>query len=702
MAKDDKASQADLAGVTDPIVREALEVFEVCGEAEEENRRHALDDLRFGRLSEQWPEQVRRSRLEQGRPCLTINKIPAFVRQVVNDVRQNAPAITIHPVDSDADVHTALIMGGLIRNIETCSDADIAYDTACESAVSGGFGYFRINIQYADDDTFDKDIAIRRIVNPFSVWGDPRSTAADSSDWNVAFVTDTMSLDDFKRKYKGADPVDWQVEPYCHMHPSWRMDDDIQVAEYWKRGDDTKTIVLLSDGTILDEDVFAKNKDLLEANDVTVVGERKVRTHKVTQYVMNGVEVLEKVDWVGKYIPIVPVYGEEVFVEKKRHLRSLIRDAKDPQQNFNYWRTNATETVALAPRAPWIGPTGFAKKDPRWATANTQNHSYLEYEGNQMPQRTPFAGIPAGALQEAANSADDMKAIMGLFDASLGAPSNETSGRAILMRQKEGDVSNFHFSDNLSRAIRHAGRIMVDLIPHVYTGQRVVRTMGADGKPQNVPINQPVIIHQPQDGQPAQPPQPVQLPPPGQQIQIPDGGLLHVFNMTNGKYDLTVEAGPSYTTQREAAAEQMFQLLQAFPQAAPVIGDLLVKNLDWPGAQEIAQRLQALAAHTMQGQPGAPGAAPPINPMQVQQLVQKLQQLMQQNQMLTQKVNNLQQDKSLELLNAQVKGFDAQTKRAKVIIDAHNDHASNVLQYAAHSQQQTQPQQMQPQQPGLQ
>jgi hypothetical protein len=614
----------------------------------------------------------------------------------VNDVRQNAPSITIHPVDSDADVHTAQIMSGLIRNIETTSDADVAYDTAAENAISNGFGYFRINIAYSDDDTFDKDIAIKRIANPFSVWGDPYSFAADSSDWNVAFVADRMTLDDFKRKYKGADEVNWEVEPYCNMHDDWRDGSDIQVAEYWKRGDDTKTILLLSDGTVLDADVFEKNQDLLSANQISVVSERRVRTHKVTQYVMNGVEVLEKVDWVGKYIPIVPVYGEEVVVENKRHFRSLIRDAKDSQQMFNYWRTNSTELVALAPKAPWVGPKGFAKSDPRWSTANTQAHEYLEYDGNQPPQRTPFAGIPAGDLQEAMNASDDMKSIMGLFDASLGAPSNETSGRAILMRQKEGDVSNFHFSDNLQRAIRHAGRIVVDLIPHVYTGPRIVRVMGVDGKPQSVPINQPVIMQQ------GQPPQPAQMPPQGQPVNIPDGGMLHVFDLTAGKYDLTVEAGPSYTTQREAAAEQMFQLLQAFPQAAPVIGDLLVKNLDWPGAEEISQRLQALAQHTMQGQPGQPGGQPPINPMQVQQLMQRLQELMQQNQLLTQKVNNLQQDKSLELMNAQVKGFDAQTKRAKVIIDAHQTHTSNVLQHAAQSQQQPQQPQQQPQQPGLQ
>ncbi len=325
---------------------------------------------------------------------------------------------------------------------------------------------------------------------------------------------------------------------------------------------------------------YAKNKALFDASGVSVVGRpREVLSHAVKQHVLTGAEVLDTVDWAGRFIPIVPVLGDEVFLEGRRHLRSLVRDAKDPQRMFNYWRTTSTELVVLAPRAPFIGPKGAFKSDAdKWATANTDCHAYIEYDGQVPPERSSFAGVPAGALQEAMNASDDIKSILGLFDASLGAASNENSGRAILARQRR-DASTFHFIDNLSRAIRHAGRIMIDLIPQVYSTPRLLRVLGPGGETSTVAVNQPA---QTSPGAAAAP-------------------LQAVFDLSVGKYDLTVEAGPSFTTRREEAASQMIALIQAFPQAAPVLGDLLAKNLDWPGAEEIAERLKMLLPPQLQG-----------------------------------------------------------------------------------------------------
>jgi hypothetical protein len=384
---------------------------------------------------------------------------------------------------------------------------------------------------------------------------------------------------------------------------------------------------------------------------------------------MSGAEVLDTVEWAGKYIPIIPVYGEEINVEGKRHLRSMVRDAKDPQRMFNYWRTAATELVALAPKAPWVGKAGTFK-DPKWATANSQSHPFIEYAGAEMPKRQPFAGVPAGALQEALNASDDMKAIMGLFDASLGAKSNETSGRAILARQREGDVSSFHFVDNLSRSIRHAGRVIIDLIPHVYSTARMVRILGADGEPQSVPVNQPVIVPPQQPGQPVQPPQAVPQGTPvgadGMPIDPQLASLAKVFDLTVGKYDVTVEMGPSFNTQREEAASQMMELLRVYPQAAPVIGDILAENLDWPGADEIAERLKALLQHTLgaQAQGQAQGGKP------TQDIMNEMMQLQAELLAAKQQLASLQADKSTENDANQIKAFDAQTKRLKVVSDA--------------------------------
>jgi hypothetical protein len=637
----------------DEILEEAKEAFTRCQDWHSENYKEAQDDIRFARLAEQWPEAIKKQREREARPCLTINKLPSFIRQVVNDARQNKPQIKVRPVDSGSDPETAEIFNGLIRNIEQSSNADVSYDTAADFAVSGGIGYIRVAIEYAHDDTFDRELRIERVANPFAVFGDPDSTAADSSDWNVAFCVDSMSKKEFEAQYKGAEKVDWDSEGYAGLGEPWLEGDNVLVAEYWTREEADRELVMLSDGRVMDRDTFAKGADLAEVEDVQIVDTRTTKTHKVKMCLLTGAEVLEEHEWGGKYIPIIPVYGDEINLEGKRYFRSLIHDAKDAQQMFNYWRTSATELVALAPKAPWVGKTGAFDTDlAKWDTANTQNHSFLQYDGEQSPQRQPFAGVPAGHLQEALNASDDMKAIMGVYDASLGARSNETSGRAIMARQREGDVSTFHFLDNLARGIRQVGRVLIDLIPKVYTGERIVRLLGNDGSVDRVPLGQPTPIKGP-DGQPKM--QPVPDPMTGQQQMQP---IMKVFDLTAGKYDLTVETGPSYTTLRQEAAQSMVEMVQAFPPLAQVAGDLLFKNLDWPGADEIAERLKAM-------NPAAQGENPEIAKMKAE-----LQKLTQENALLKQQAAGMKADKQVGMMGAETDQFAAQTDRLEVIADA--------------------------------
>lgn len=618
----------------DDILKEAREAFELAADAEAENRREALDDLRFARLGQQWPDAVRRERELEGRACLTINRLPAFIRQVVNDARLNKPAIAVHPADDGADPETAEVFTGLIRHIEQSSDAEVAYDTALDFAVTAGFGYFRINTRYASDDAFDQDLAIERVANPFSIYGDPESTGADSSDWNTAFVVDSLSRAAFEARWKGAEAVDWQTEAYGALSGPWLDGDRVLIAEYWRRDRAVKTIVALSDGQVVDLALYEAQRAMFDALGVKPVGRpREVASHQVTQRIMTGAEVLETVDWAGKHIPIVPVYGEELMVDGRRRLRSLVRDAKDPQRMFNYWRTASTELVALAPKAPFIGRKGaFETDSAKWATANTQSHAYIEYDGPEPPIRQPFAGVPAGALQEALNASDDMKAIMGLHDASLGARSNETSGRAIMARQREGDVSTFHYIDNLSRAIRHAGRILLDLIPKVYGTPRVIRVLGPDGSARNMGVAA--------GGKG------------GEQLKA----VGRIYDLSAGKYDLTVRSGPSFTSRREEAASQMIELIRAYPAAAPVMGDLLAKNLDWPGADEIAQRLAALLP------PQARGASPEVEAAKAQmgRLVQALTAA-------KAEIEALKHDRGHEARKLQIEAFEAETNRLKAL-----------------------------------
>lgn len=609
------------------IIGEAREAFDRAVEHESENRESYIEDMRFARLGEQWPESIRRQREREGRPVMTVNRMPSFIRQVVNDARQNKPSIKVHPVDDTGDVRTAEIISGLLRQIEYASNADVAYDTAIETAVSGGIGYIRVATEYARHDVFDQDIVIKRVSDPLTIYGDPSSECADSSDWNVCHVIERFTDDEFEAKWKKA-----QKSSFDAVDTARDLDaDEITVAEYWTRDEVPMKLLRLSNGMVLTEADFLQRQDVLFAMGVTVTGERDSISHKVRQRILSGAEVLEDNEFPGIYIPVVPVYGEDVVVEGKRYLRSLIHQAKDAQRMFNFWRTSSSELVALAPKAPWIGPKGFARTDPeKWATANARSHAYLEYDGPVAPQRVPFMGPDAASLQEAANAQDDMKSILGIYDASLGARSNETSGRAIMARQREGDISTFHFIDNQSRAIRHLGRIVVGVLPRVYNTERVVRVLGEDGR-----TAQPVKINA--------------------QQQMPDGSL-QMIDLTVGKYDVTVQAGPSFTSRREEAAIGMTEFVRAVPQAGPLLGDMIAKAQDWPDADQVAQRMAAMLPPQVQGQ----------NP-QLQQAQQAMQQMQQQLQQLAQRLQQAEADRALEIEKLKVDQYNAETKRLQVM-----------------------------------
>lgn len=623
------------------IIADAKECFWLAHDAESEIRDWALDDLEFARLGQQWPAAVRRQREDEGRPCLTINRIPSFARQVVNDARQNKPAIKVRPADSNADPKTADIYNGLIRNIEQSSDAEVAYDTALESAVYGGFGYFRIDTDYAHDDTFDLDLCIKRIANPFTVYGDPQSQAADASDWRFGFVTDLVPLKDFKAQYgKDQDAVDWSADG-DDKDQLWREEDSVRVAEYWRREESKRLVVALSNGQVLDAKQYQDNRALWDAGGITVVGERETRSHKVTHYLLTGSEVLEKKEWPGRYIPIVPVYGDEVNIEGKRYFVSMTRHLRDSQMMFNFWRTASTELVALAPKAPFVGPRGAFDGDMgKWQTSGVKSHPFIEYDGPVPPQRQPFAGVPAGALQEALNASDDMKAISGIHDASLGARSNETSGRAILARQREGDIATFHYIDNLSRAIRYAGRVLIDLIPAVYDKPRMIRVLGEDNTPKTVPINQP----------------------------DPHG---QVYELGRGKYDLVVETGPSYTSKRDESVTMLTEVMRANPATAPLLMDVLARNMDFPEADKIALRFKAMLPPPIQAMESAEGGQEPTAEALMQQVVQLQQQLQQAQQMLQSvDMQRAQAESAKVQIDAQRAQTDAQVAEQNAMVEA--------------------------------
>ena len=645
---------------------------------ESENREAALEDIRFARLGEQWPERIKKDRQQEGRPCLTINRLPTFIRQVVNDGRMNKPQIKVKAVDDNGDEETAEVLSGLIRNIEYVSQASNAYDMALESAVTCGMGFFRICTDYTAEDEFTQDILIKRITNPLSVVFDSYSDSIDGSDWKESFLVDWITKDEYRSRFGGKkkddDITSFSSSVVDGLHEA--ESDLVRIAEHWEIIETPNTLYLMSDGSVISKKELDKDHpdfpgltigELLAANGITVARDRKSIERKVKQRIL-GAEILSEEDWAGKHIPIIPVFGDEVFHQGKRTLKSLIRDAKDAQQMLNFWRTASTELVALAPKTPFIGQVGSFKTDAKkWATANVKSHPFIEYDGMQPPARQSFAGPPAGALQEALNASDDIKSILGLYDASMGARSNETSGKAIMARQREGDVSTFHFIDNLSKSISHAGRILVDLIPKIYDTPRIVRTLGLDGESKAVKVNEPTEHH----------------------------GVQRIFDLKTGKYDVAVDTGPSFTTQREEAATQMMELLRAFPQAAPFIGDLLAKNLDWPGADEIADRLKAMLPPQIQKQEGQ--NLPPEVTGQMQQMQQQMQKM---NQIIQQggaKLKELEADRAGEARKLDIDAYKAETDRIKVQAEIGEAIATHIAQQQPLYNDQAMPQAMAPQ-----
>ncbi len=577
--QDEKVDEKDALSVARKRFKESQDQWT-------EVRNKARDDMKFALLGEQWPEDQLQERQSLQRPALTLNRMPSFIRQVVNDARQNRPAITVRPAEG-GDYKTADMMGGLFRNIEAISNADIAYDTAVTTAVSGSFGFVRIDVDYTRDDAFDMDILIKPVVNPFSVLWDAMDRQADSRDWRYAFIVEDWPKSRFRDEYPNAECADVDTDL---VEQGWFSENTVRVAEYFERIPSKRKILLLSDGNIVDAEEYEKVAELLQSANVGVVNEREVQSFRVIHRLMSGAEFLTETPWAGSRIPISPCWGDDINIAGERHILSLIHHAKDSQRLFNLWRSNEAELISLAPKTPFIGPeAAFTGTDKdKWALANKKPYAYISYKGNQPPQRQQYVGAPVAEMRAALAAQDDMKSIIGIYDASLGARSNETSGRAILARQREGDVSTFHFIDNLSRCIRGVGEIILDLIPKVYTPGRVVRILGEDGKAKNVAGGAHDKARQ---------------------------DLMEVYDISNGRYDLVVSTGPSFTTRREEAATQIMEMGRVVPDFFKVAGDILARNFDWPGAEELAKRLEKMVPPELKELPeGAPPPPPKPDP----------------------------------------------------------------------------------------
>jgi hypothetical protein len=631
-----------------------------------ESREDEIDDLRFYAGSPdnqwQWPADVLATRgAVQGqtinaRPCLTINKLPQHVRQVTNDQRQNRPGAKVIPVDDNADVEVADIFNGMIRHIEYISDADVAYDTACENQVAYGEGYIRILTEYCDPASFNQDIKIGRIRNSFSVYMDPLIQDPTGADAKWCFITEDIPKAQYEREYPNSAPISTlqSLGVGDQSISNWLNENTIRIADYYYVDYEKRTLNLYPgnitafEGTMEDKQLkvlYGKPKN-----------KRIVQDPKVKYCKINGYEILEEAEWAGKWIPVVRIVGNEFEVDGRLYVSGLVRNAKDAQRMYNYWVSQEAEMLALAPKAPFIGYGGqFEGYEDKWKTANTNNWPYLEVNPDvtdgqgavlPLPQRAQPPMASSGLLQAKAGASEDIKSTTGQYNASLGMGSNERSGRAILARQREGDVGTYHYGDNLARGVRHIARQLIDLIPKIYDTERIARTIGEDGETRMAKIN-------PDQQEPVK-------------KIVDEMGIVieKIYNPSVGKYDVVATTGPGYATKRQEALEAMAQLLQGNPQLWTVAGDLFVKNMDWPGAQEMAERFKK----TIDPQLLANNDKSP----ELQAAEQQIQAMGQEMEAMHSMINQV--GKSIEVqemqrkdYEAQVKAFEAETKRLAVV-----------------------------------
>jgi hypothetical protein len=584
-------------GTPRDVVAEVRDRLNQAYTHDRQNREEAIEDLRF--LSgDQWPEYARTARAD--RPMLTINKLPQFLHQVTNDIRQNAAVIKVTPVDGKQDPDLAAVYDGIVNDIQYRSSAKHIYSTAAYHAAACGIGHWRVVSKYCDDDTFDQELGLELIPYPLAVFWDPASVKPDRSDAIWCIVVDMVPRETFRLKYPDKTPdsvSDLRVGgDTTGIH--WQTTDYVLIAEYWAKVPTKRTLAGFQDGTMMD--ISSLNMAQLAELQMThgQIMQKRVRPgYAVEQSMVTGSQMISGPHkWPGKYIPIIPVVGTEVPLERTTIRSGLIRHAKEAQQLYNFYRSAAAESIALAPKAPFLATAKqIGKYKSQWDNANKQNRPYLIYEPDReasmpAPQRVAAPEPPQALWHEAQVATDDIKATTGIYDASLGAKSNETSGVAIKRREQQGDTANFHYQDNLQRSIEQCGRVIVDLIPKIYDNQRVVRLFGADGKEQFVKINHALIT---QDGEPAL-----------------------VNDLSVGRYDVRVTIGPSHQTKRLETAQAITELMAKLPpEIGMVLADIAVRNMDIPDAEEAATRISRMLPPQAMQDPNTPPPNPLDDPM---------------------------------------------------------------------------------------
>lgn len=651
------------------VLKRSRERLQYVEERDGENRKNARVDTEFVYVpGKQWDPAIKQRREAWGDPCLEFPQLKQFINQVVNDQRQNRPGIRVHPAGGEASDEVAEIIQGLIRGIEYDSQAEAVYDCGYHGAVVGGRGYWRVKPEYEAPDSFNQVLRLERCPNPDMVRLDPDYRDPDGGDRNWGYVLEKVPKDEFADRWPDAEPLDFSARDGL-----WYPDDKtVLVADYYERVLKVRELVALSNGTIGFRDDLEKvyqQQGLPVDLDSQIIKRRKADTYEVRWYtIAGGDQILETHAWPGTIIPIVCAMGDEVVVDGKRLFQGVIAQGKSSQAMFNYGMTNQAIHLALTPRAPWVAAVGQIKGlEEIWNEANNRNYSVLPYhpidvDGTVLgaPQRQPPATPDSGWLNWTQQMQMLMRSTIGMYENSLGMKGIESSGRAILAREKQGDSATFHYADNLARAIALTGRIIVECIPYYYDAERIVSIIGEDDERTEATINQQV---------------------PG--TPDPITGAIQAItknDVRRGKYSVTVASGPGYETKRQEMAELLMQLVQADPMVLQAAGDIIVGVQDIPEAEQIAERIRALLPPPVQQIIAAKAAKqdPKFAAMmaqmqqQTQQLQGQLQQFQQQMQQLAQENAQLKADKSASIAASNAR---AQAEQARMVREQNADAA---------------------------
>jgi len=591
------------------LLLEARTRYQQCVQFEDANRRHYREDMRFIHVpGEQW-DATSKSERGKDRPMYEFNHTRVTAKNVINEMRANRPTAKFRATE-DSDKPIAEAREGIAKNICSQSDFDSIRDYAAEHQVGGGFAAWRVDTKYVSDDSFDQDIVLAPFHDPLCVYADYACQDPLKRDANYWFIATQITRAAYEQKYGNKEVVEFTRDETVDLDEV-NEDERVWVAEYWKKVPQERHLCQLSDGTVIDK---LDEKNAIP-DGVTVVNERRFMGTKIVQYVISDVSILEGPnDWAGSDFPFVIIYGDYVVVEGKPQWCGVARYMKDPQRAHNWAMTSVFESIAKAGEEfTWVTAKQAENQAQHWADADRKNLKYRLYNADPQsggpPQRSGEPQVPVALIQAAQMSTDEMKASSGIFDASIGNQSNETSGRAIANRAAQGRIATFNFQDNMLKGVRRTYEILNNLIPKIYDTRRSIRILGEDGTEKFVQIN--------------------------------DG----VNDLNRGKYDLTITAGPSFATQRMEAAEAYVGLAQGNPQVMASAGDLIFKSMDLPFSDQIAERLRLTLPPPIQAAINKDKPIPPEAQAALMQAEQAMQQVQMQGQMVQQAAEEAQQQK---------------------------------------------------------